>query len=357
MTKDMGSEQRSILSSLGQPVHGRSIEVEIFDHGPERVKVKGVIVDLRKQGFVPTGGDLQASGIIHHMLLEAVVRRSDLMLESLEPLQPIVAFEASEATGGESCRDIAWRLRDLVGRPLDRSFSKWLQAGFGGPLGCSHLLTLAHFLGSTTPQALALDSAAFSGDSGFRERGERIFKRSLVLDGFELVDPARLRVVSVLNDIHMRPKSRVQGLLDRLAFQREIRCRSDIGMPSMAFETLEAEQRKRRAPVSAEWEDLTPVLSSLRGVGAMQGLSHRVLDLFAEQPERQSLQDVLLSVGPALIQCLGSMAGRMAENESGDAVAPISALGGMNNSCYLWRVGGPSLQHRDEEMKSFDAES
>ena len=129
----------------------------------------------------------------------------------------------------KSCRDIAWRLRDLVGRPLDRSFSKWLQAGFGGPLGCSHLLTLAHFLGSTTPQALALDSAAFSGDAGFRDNGERIFKRSLVLDGFELVDPARLRVVSVLNDIHMRPKSRVQGLLDRLAFQREVRCRSDIG--------------------------------------------------------------------------------------------------------------------------------
>ena len=38
------------------------------------------------------------------MLLDAVVRRSDLMLESLEPLQPIVAYEASEATGGESCQ-------------------------------------------------------------------------------------------------------------------------------------------------------------------------------------------------------------------------------------------------------------
>ncbi len=126
MTKETGLEYRSTLSERAQPVHGRSLEIEIFNHGPDRVKVKGVIVDLRKQGFVPTGGDLQASGIIHHMLLDAVVRRSDLMLESLEPLQPIVAYEPSEATGGESCRDIAWRIPELV---VDRSIPL-LRSGF-----------------------------------------------------------------------------------------------------------------------------------------------------------------------------------------------------------------------------------
>lgn len=355
--KDMDAGYRSILSSMGQPVHGRSLEIEIFDHGPERVKVKGVIVDLRKQGFVPTGGDLQASGVIHHMLLDAVVRRSDLMLESLEPLQPVVAFEPSEATGGESCRDIAWRIPELAGRPLDQGFSKWLQAGFGGALGCSHLLTLAHLLASTTMHALSLDADRFPGEDGHREEGERVFKRSLVLDGFELADPARLRVTAVLNDIHLRPKAAVRDFLDRLATQREIRFLADVGLPSMGFDVLEAEQRKRESPDALPWEDLTPVLLPLRGVGAMKGLSHRVLELFSDQSDMHALQDILLSVGPALIQCLGSMAGRMAEKQSGDAVAPISALGGMNNSCYLWRVGGPSLQHRDEEMKSFDAES
>ena len=109
--------------------------------------------------------------------------------------------------------------------------------------------------------------------------------------------------------------------------------------------------------VAGQWEDLTPLLAPLVGVGAMRGLSHRVLELFSEQPEQQPLQDVLLSVGPALIQCLGSMAGRMAENQSGPASAPISALGGMSDSCYLWRVGGPGLRNREEHMKSFDADS
>ena len=73
MPQEEGSGSASAFSEMGQPVHGRSLEIEIFEHGPDRVKVKGVIVDLRKQGFVPTGGDLQASGIIHHMLLDAVV--------------------------------------------------------------------------------------------------------------------------------------------------------------------------------------------------------------------------------------------------------------------------------------------
>ena len=357
MPQEEGSGSGSAFSEMGQPVHGRSLEIEIFEHGPDRVKVKGVIVDLRKQGFVPTGGDLQASGIIHHMLLDAVVRRSDLMLESLEPRQPIVAYEPSEVTEGESCRDIAWRIPELAGRPLDASFARWLQAGFGGPLGCSHLLALAHLLAAATSPALSLDSGLFPAGSAKRKEGERIFKRSLVLDGFEWMDSGRLRIMAVLNDIHTRPQKEVEDLQDRLAFQREIRFRADIGMPSMSFDGLQGEQRERTSMVAGQWEDLTPLLAPLVGVGAMRGLSHRVLELFSEQPEQQPLQDVLLSVGPALIQCLGSMAGRMAENQSGPASAPISALGGMSDSCYLWRVGGPGLRNREAHMKSFDADS
>ena len=216
MTKDSRPEYRSILAERGQPVHGRSLEIEVLRHDPDRVRVKGAIVDLRKQGFVPTGGDLQTSGIIHHMLLDAIVRRSDLMLESLEPLQPVVAYEPSEATGGESCRDIAWRIPELAGRPLDASFSKWLSAGFGGPLGCSHLLALAHVLAATTPYALALDKDRFSGEDAEREDGERLFKRSLVLDGFEFSDSGRLQIIAQLNDVHTRPQRHLgicQGLL------------------------------------------------------------------------------------------------------------------------------------------------
>jgi len=352
MTKDSKPEYRSILTEQGQPVHGRSLEIEVLRHDPDRVRVKGAIVDLRKQGFVPTGDDLQTSGIIHHMLLDAVVRRSDLMLESLEPLQPIVAYEPSEATDGESCRDIAWRIPELAGRPLDASFSKWISAGFGGPLGCSHLLALAHLLAATTPYALALDKSRFSRENTEREDAERLFKRSLVLDGFEFSDSGRLQIIAQLNDVHTKPQRQTKNLLDRLAFQSELRLRADIQMPSMTFEKLESEHRQRTGDslVDATWEELSPQLSPLLGLGALQGLSHRVLELFSEQADMQPLQDTLLSVGPTLIQCLGSMAGRMAENTSSHASGPISALGGMSNSCYLWRVGGPGLRHREAHM-------
>ena len=359
MTKDSRPEYHSILAERGQPVHGRSLEIEVLRHDPDRIRVKGAIVDLRKQGFVPTGGDLQTSGIIHHMLLDAMVHRSDLMLESLEPLQPVIAYEPSEATDGESCRDTAWRIPELAGRPLDASFSKWLSAGFGGPLGCSHLLALAHLLVATTPYALALDKSRFSGENVEREDGERLFKRSLVLDGFEFSDSGRLQIIAQLNDVHTRPQRQTKDLMDRLAFQRELRLRADIQIPSMAFETLESEYRQRAGDslVDATWEELTPRLSPLLGLGALQGLSHRVLDLFSEQADMQPLQDVLLSVGPALIQCLASMAGRMAENTSSYAAGPISSLGGMSDSCYIWRAGGPGLSHREAQMNMLDKES
>ncbi|MCH2184322.1 hypothetical protein MK280_00460, partial [Myxococcota bacterium] len=255
--------------------------------------------------------------------------------------------------------DVAWRIPELAGRSLDASFSKWLSAGFGGPLGCSHLLALAHLLVATTPYALALDANHFPGENAEREDGERLFKRSLVLDGFEFSDQGRLRIVAQLNDVHTRPSRKTENLLDRLAFQSELRLRADVQMPSMVFEKLESEQRQRtgNSLADATWEELTSQLSPLLGLGAMQGLSHRVLDLFSGQPDRQPLQDVLLSVGPALIQCLGSMAGRMAQNTSSHASGPISALGGMTDSCYLWRVGGPGLRHREAHMRTLGEES
>lgn len=352
MPSESPTENPSILKDRGQPVHGRSLEIEIFEHEEGRVAVTGVIVDLRKQGFVPTGGDLQASGVIHHMRLDAMVDRATLMLESLGSSQPVVAYESSPETGGESCRDTAWRIPELAGRPIDASFAKWLSAGFGGPLGCSHLLALARLLISTVPQALSFDKEQSPGAS--RARGERIFKRTLVLDGFELAEGDVMQVVAQLTDIHTRPKVEAQGVLGRLACLRELRLLAEVEMSSLCFGRLEGEWRSRTdtSMREASWGNLADELAPFQGEVALHGLSHQVLQLLGSDGELLPLRDVLLSVGPMLIQCMGSMAGRMMERESGEDGNPIGRLGGMADSCYIWRAGGPG-QRRQE---SFDSE-
>jgi len=349
MSSASATENPSILEGRGHPVHGRSLEIEVFEHDRGRLAVKGVIVDLRKQGFVPTGGDLQASGVIHHMRLDAIVDSTSLMLESLESAQPIVAYESSPETGGESCRDVAWRIPKLAGRPIDASFAKWLSSGFGGALGCSHLLALARLLISTVPQALALEKEQIATTGGKREEGERLFKRTLVLDGFEYGDGDVMQVIAQLTDIHTRPREQAQGLLGRLASLLELRLLADVEMSSLSFQELGGEWRSRTEASmrQAQWQNLAAELAPLQGEVALHGLSHKVLELFGSDSEVQPLRDVLLSVGPTLIQCMGSMAGRMMERGPGQDGNPIGRLGGMSDSCYIWRAGGPG-QRRQE---------
>lgn len=53
----------------GLPLHTRTLVIEAVRGERGRVRLDGVILDLRKVGFVPTGGDLQTAGFIHHMKL------------------------------------------------------------------------------------------------------------------------------------------------------------------------------------------------------------------------------------------------------------------------------------------------
>ena len=63
----------SIASSAvgqGLPLHTRSLTVYVRRVSASRWHARGDVIDLRKNGFVPSGFDLQASGIIHMMSID-----------------------------------------------------------------------------------------------------------------------------------------------------------------------------------------------------------------------------------------------------------------------------------------------
>jgi hypothetical protein len=91
----------------GHPLHTRSLTMTVHTATQGRWRARGDVIDLRKCSFVPMMLDLQPAGIIHHMTIELVFDPATRRVESLQVSQPHVAIEASQATGGECCRDPA----------------------------------------------------------------------------------------------------------------------------------------------------------------------------------------------------------------------------------------------------------
>lgn len=346
------------FGAAGHPVHTRFFEVEVHAAEEGRIRASGSILDLRKHGFVPTGGDLQTSGIIHHMCLDAWVDPATGILEVLEPTQPVVAFEASPRTEGESCRDTAHRLRDLAGERLDDAFPRKLAGRFGGPLGCSHLLTLAHLLASTVRRAIALEAQLQAGGRAPRALDERIFKRSLVVDGLEGLEATgtarRMFLLVQQNDVHTAPFAEVEGPVDRFEHQHEVRVLAGVDLAAMTFASIAAAERARSRTelATARWVEVDETVAPLVGRSALAGLARALLEIFDADAAHPPLLDALLNMAPALIQCMAAMAHRMVEQHASGVEAPreqgptILDLGGQADSCYIWRAGGPGLRLR-----------
>ena len=121
------------LQVHGHPLHTRSLSITLYAVDAESMRVSAELVDLRKRGFVPVGADLQPAGIVHLMQLEAEVDFAARRLRRIEAKQPRVAFEASERTAGESCRDPAGRVNHLAGAGLGDGWARAVGEQIGGP--------------------------------------------------------------------------------------------------------------------------------------------------------------------------------------------------------------------------------
>ncbi len=343
------------LPLRGQPLHTRTLIVDLSRRDPHEVQVEAQILDLRKCAFVPGAGDLQTAGFIHLMKIRATLGVEDREIRSLSTAQPHVAYEPDpEATAGECCRDPAPRLQELVGSRLDAVFPKRLSALFGGPLGCSHLLTLAQLMGRSLPPMLARELGA--GWLAARRDGERIAKRTLVIDG--TADGAdRMEVGIQQSEFHMRPRERVTAPFERLARWHEVHLHARVDLGPMTFTKLDASERVRsHASLGEEaWTRCSDEVLPFVGGPALRGLSRALFDRLGARSEKAALLDALLNLAPALIQCLAALSGRWIAGSARERQGPATVaapsqgvMGGFPDSCYMWRRGGAMQRRRDE---------
>jgi hypothetical protein len=336
------------LEAHGHPLHTRALGVSLAQRDDAKLDARGYVFDIRKRGFVPVAGELHGSGLIHDMRLAGVVDPAGATLESLAAEQRNVAFEPSAVTAGESCRDPADRIRAMSGSRLDAGYAPRLRAVFGGALGCSHLLTLGHLLGTTSAWALERDRA-LHGPAPARRPGECVFRRDLVVDGQEPV-AERMQLVAQLTELVFAPAPAVCRPMDRFAAALEVRALIDLD-PSTGFVVTRAEiaeRRRGRADLAdAAWRARDDVAASLVGIRLWAGAAAQLLGLLGDRPDDRPLLDLLLMLAPTIVQCAATLSEPWVLSF---ATSPsVVAVGGLPDSCYMWRRDGALDRVREAE--------
>jgi len=330
------------FEAIGAPAHTRTLVVSLAQLAPDRIEANGAIVDVRKRGLVPMASDLQTAGVIHDMRVRAQIALSPARIAAISVEQANVAFEPSLATGGECCRDPGSRIASLVGTPLDGDSTRRLGAALGGPLGCSHVLTLTQLLLSTAQTGLALERERH-GDAT-RPDGQRIFHRSLTIDG---VLGRELQLALQQADVHfvpLAPRADTDPLA-RLASRLEIRAQAEIDPDAMVLRSLRAAERETgRDEFYGAWRDRSAPVADLSGRSALGGMAAGLFDRLGARASDRPLLDALLNLAPTLIQCVPAVMERW-QSRPGAPRPGMMGGGGMTDSCYMWRTGG-ALQRR-----------
>ena len=326
------------FEAIGAPAHTRTLVVSLAQLAPDWIEANGAIVDVRKRGLVPMASDLQTAGVIHDMRVRAEIALAPPRVAAIGIEQANVAFEPSLATGGECCRDPGPRISALVGTPLDADATRRLGNALGGPLGCSHVLTLAQLLLSTAHTALALDRERH-GDAA-RPDGQRIFHRSLTVDGVLGRDGLHLTLQQA--DVLFAPLVPREDTdpLERLAGRLEIRAQAEVDPDAMVLRSLRAAERESgRDAFYGAWRDRSEPLADLAGRSALTGMAGALFERLGNRVPDRPLLDALLNLAPTLIQCVPAVMERWQSRPSAPRPG-MMAGGGMVDSCYMWRRGG-----------------
>jgi hypothetical protein len=135
-----------------EPLHQRDYVVRAWKRSDDSMLIRGAVMDL-KPGR-PFAERLRAAGghddgrplLVHHMVVDLVVRYPDLTITGAE-----VVFEAFPNPG---CPAISTRYRELIGLSIARGFTHQVRELFGGPRGCTHATALLQAMGPVAVQSV-----------------------------------------------------------------------------------------------------------------------------------------------------------------------------------------------------------
>lgn len=321
------------LNLTGHPLHSRLQTVAARAAGDGQVAVEATHLDLRKRGFVPVGADLQAAGIVHQMALHASFDPRGGELSNIVTSMVTPAFEASELTRGETCRDLVGGVPALSGLRLDDAAPRNVQAVMGGAKGCSHLLALTQLTVSTLRTASA-DRRDWTVGAA-----RRLFHRSVVIDGSQPSE-REIEIGVQLSDLYFAPAAPVANPMDRFDRQYELRLFARVDLDAVILTELAVADRARGRDdlATAEWQRRDDAVSSLLAIPFLGGFARAVFERISDVDRDRPLVDVLLALAPAFIQICACFSKDWPSRCM--AADTLVGIGGIPDACYMWRRDG-----------------
>jgi hypothetical protein len=140
-------------------LHERTVAIDAGPTSGDRLEVRAELCDVRKVDMGETLGRRRPAGVVHHMILEAVLDE-ELVVRSIDARMETIPFEPSERTGGEGCRHILPNYQHLLGMRIDAGYAAHVNEMVGGPLGCFHILSMAQCLPLVVRAASTVASAS-----------------------------------------------------------------------------------------------------------------------------------------------------------------------------------------------------
>jgi hypothetical protein len=318
----------------GEPVHVRAQSVLVTLRADGALEARGSLLDLRTRGFLPVGGDMQGMGIIHHMELGWLVDPVGRIVRQWTPAQPTVAFEASPESGGECCRDPIDRLASATDVPLGTELGPHVRDRIGGPLGCSHLVTLALFMDAAVRAGLARRPAPLAPMPP-----RPLWRRDVVFDAHEELE-GRVSVAVRQSDLDWNDRGPDALAPERFARNHELVARVEVDLWPGSLLAIHGGERHRSAGAFAgvAWEARDALLAPLAGTPLARGAAGEIVRRLGGEPQAQPWRDALVMLPPALVQCRAAHPD--AWHDKVRATPRHPGLTALPDSCYMWRRGG-----------------
>jgi hypothetical protein len=134
--------------------------------------------------------------------------------------------------------------------------------------------------------------------------------------------------------------------MQHFASEFELRVRAAIDLRKVKLTAVEAAQRERtlESLETAPWRDRGGDAAWLVGTRLARGIGGKLIRAFGDRAEDGPLLDALLNLTPGMHQA-------MAVTDEGwaltaKAVPSVLGMGGVPDSCYMWRAGGALDQLR-----------
>lgn len=287
----------------GEPIHRRTLEVELAAESDGRRAMTARIVDRRLHGFTVAGAQTIGPGPIHDMTARIAVDVAARRIVAAEGAMALLAFYPSPLTRGQSCRDSLPNFVDLVGATVDATLVASIRNAIGRERGCYHLTSLV----------LAAVPLLLSAVDQPEPRGE-----------------PRSRTIELAATAAGGRRVRFHGLLyDRFA-PRDLR-RARLAFTVAFEEMVLAEVSADAAPGLAKH---TGAAGALAGLPLLGGFARGAMERLGPLADTSEILDLALSLSAIATQSFVHVRPPEERPVAGQASRAQS-------TCWMWRVGGP----------------